>query len=59
MGFVMDKIHGEIHVGKKSGVLLMLSVGDRGIIPSRIQFGAKHTVGLNVKSCEFKNSSFT
>lgn len=53
----MDKIYGEIHVGKKSGV--QLSVGDRGIIPSRIQFGAKHTVGLNVKSCEFKNSSFT
>lgn len=59
MGFVMDKIYGEIHVGKKSGVQLMLSVGDRGIILSRIQFRAKHTVGLKVKSCEFKTSSFT
>lgn len=55
----MDKIYGKIHVGKKSGVQLMLSVGDRDIIPSRIQFGAKHTVGLSVKSYEFKTPSFT
>lgn len=59
MGFVMDKIYGEIHVGKKSGVQLMLSVGDHGIIPSRIQFGAKHTAGLSVKSYELKTLSFT
>lgn len=52
-------IHGTDSCGKESGVQLMVSVGDPGIIPSRIQFGAKHTVGLNVKSYEVKTLSFT
>lgn len=36
----------QIGVGDESGVLLIISVDGHGVLPSKIQFGAKNTAVL-------------